>query len=436
MNQADDQDQADARGVLRIPLVVIGGFLGAGKSTLLNHWLTNANGQRLAVLVNDFGQIDVDAAMVAAHDGETLSLANGCICCSLSSGLEQALMRVIERQPPVDLILIEASGVSDPGRIAQVGLVDPKLQLEAVVVLVDAEHLIEQLDDALLADTLRRQIVAASLVVLNKKDLVSRERLAAVRQRLVRQFDRVPVLEAAHGALPLAPLVFRSPAGRAQTESMASSPGPRGFRPGSPGEETLCRASEHERLAAPGHPFEGGVWRSHGVLDADVLIGALKRLPRTVMRVKGWVTTDRHGRALIQLAGGRVRIDPLGAASGSPTPDFLDDNALVYIGLRDSDVHGTMHAALPNPLMHAWRQAGYETRIRRVEPDVERPLHAHPFDVRILVLQGELILERAGGAQAYRAGEGFDLPAGCQHAERYGPTGATVLSGRRHRPNR
>src|SRR5690606_4325844 len=102
-----------------------------------------------------------------------------------------------------ELIVIEASGVSDPGRIAQVGMSDPMLQLEAVVVMADAGHLPGQLDDPLLADTVARQIEAAGVVVLNKIDLVSAEALSALKQRLVRQFGPIPAIEARHGRLPI-----------------------------------------------------------------------------------------------------------------------------------------------------------------------------------------------------------------------------------------
>ncbi|TAM85007.1 MAG: GTP-binding protein [Candidimonas sp.] len=331
----------------RISLVVIGGFLGAGKTTLLNHWLVNAGRQRLAVLVNDFGPIDVDAAMVAAHDGETLSLANGCICCSIGSGLEEALIRVIERDPPVDLIVIEASGVSDPGRIAQVGLADPMLQLEAIVVLVDSEQVVNQLDDPLLGDTLCRQISAASLLVLNKTDLVSQVHLTRVRERIARQFGALAVIEATDAVVPIAMLI--DDAGRrrivADTRARHDHDGGTHREPDDAGGGARERNKEHilgheYEHGVPDHPFEGGVWRGDGVLGADALIAALKGLPRTVVRVKGWVTTDRHGPAIVHLAGGRVRIERLARRSS------VLDNELVYIGIRGTNVHDAVCQAL------------------------------------------------------------------------------------------
>ncbi|WP_237173756.1 CobW family GTP-binding protein [Paracandidimonas lactea] len=359
----------------RIPLVVLGGFLGAGKTTLLNHVLTQSGGARVAVLVNDFGPINVDAALIASHDGDTLSLTNGCICCSMGSGLEDALIKVLGRTPAPDLIVIEASGVSDPGRIAQVGLSDPMLQLEAVVVMVDAAQVIEQLDDPLMGDTLARQISAASLLVLNKADLVDEDGIARVRARLDAQFGSLPLLRASFGRVPLAQLL------QAAQNARASGPGEHVGRCaghdhvhdehcGHGAEHQFYDESQsenggrhdhgHARLptlgqnaadtaAEPDHPFEGGVWSARGILDADRLTHALKSLPRAVIRVKGWVVTDRHGPVMVHLAGGRVRFEPLPTgvletqrAGVLETPV----NELVYIGLRGLNPRAAVDAAL------------------------------------------------------------------------------------------
>ncbi|MCX4194705.1 GTP-binding protein [Methylobacterium organophilum] len=167
----------------RCPLTVVGGFLGAGKTTLLNRLLAGSQG-RYAVLVNDFGAINVDAGLIRDHDGQTLRLTNGCVCCSLADGFLDTLMRVLAEPEPFDHIVIEASGVGDPGAIAEIALVEPGLVLRGVVVLADAERLPGLAADPRLGDTLARQIRAADLLVLNKRDLVDEAGRAAARDTL------------------------------------------------------------------------------------------------------------------------------------------------------------------------------------------------------------------------------------------------------------
>ena len=104
-----------------LPFTVIGGYLGAGKTTLLNHLLTNARGLRVAVLVNDFGSVNIDVDLIRSHDGDTINLANGCMCCSLVGGFAQAIGQVRNRAESFDHVVIEASGVADPAKIAQYG---------------------------------------------------------------------------------------------------------------------------------------------------------------------------------------------------------------------------------------------------------------------------------------------------------------------------
>lgn len=99
----------------RLPFTVIGGFLGAGKTTLLNHWLRHADGQRLAVLVNDFGALNIDAGLIKAHSGDTIALTNGCVCCQIGDDLSMALIGVLQQRERFDAVVVEASGVSDPG---------------------------------------------------------------------------------------------------------------------------------------------------------------------------------------------------------------------------------------------------------------------------------------------------------------------------------
>jgi G3E family GTPase len=186
----------------RLPLTVIGGFLGAGKTTLLQHWLRTAGGRRLAVLVNDFGALNVDAALITASGADTIALSNGCVCCQIGDDLSAALMRVLDDAQRFDAIVVEASGVSDPWRIAQIGLADPALALGGVIVLADASALPAQAADPLLADTLQRQLDSADLIVLNKTDLVDAAGLQRVGDWLDAHAGQVPRLQTRQAAVP------------------------------------------------------------------------------------------------------------------------------------------------------------------------------------------------------------------------------------------
>ncbi len=154
-----------------IAVTVVGGYLGAGKTTLVNYVLRSAD-ERIAVIVNDFGEISIDEDLIIAADSDKLTLANGCICCSLADGFATALMQVRSSEPAPTRLLIEASGVSDPAQIA-VYSHTPGLRPDAVAVLVDAETVRERADDRWVADTVRQQIAAADLLILNKIDLLS-----------------------------------------------------------------------------------------------------------------------------------------------------------------------------------------------------------------------------------------------------------------------
>ena len=153
-----------------IPVTVIGGYLGAGKTTLLNHILRNAD-ERVAVVVNDFGDINIDADLVDSEDGDTISLANGCICCSMVDGFIGALDIVKAQSPRPQRLVVEASGVADPNQIAAYAHM-PGLALDGTVVVVDAEQVARQLRNEYIRDVIEQQLRAADLLVVNKADLV------------------------------------------------------------------------------------------------------------------------------------------------------------------------------------------------------------------------------------------------------------------------
>ena len=158
-----------------VPVTILSGFLGAGKTTLLNHLLRQAAGRRIAVLVNDFGNINIDADLVQGQTGEVLQLAGGCVCCSMQTGLLNAVAGLLE-QPEAERpehILIEASGVAEPASIA-FAFIAPSLRhvvrLDGIVTVVDA---VRSLEPARLevAHLIQAQLDAANLIVLNKTNI-------------------------------------------------------------------------------------------------------------------------------------------------------------------------------------------------------------------------------------------------------------------------
>lgn len=178
-----------------IPLTVIGGYLGAGKTTLVNRLLRQANGRRLAVLVNEFGDLPIDADLIEARDGDMISIAGGCVCCSFGGDLVSGLIDLAALDPPPDHVLLEASGVALPRQIAQsVGLL-AGYRLDAVVVLADAETLASQAVDAYVGDTIQAQLAAADLVLLNKTDLAGETARAAARARIAETAPNAVVIE-------------------------------------------------------------------------------------------------------------------------------------------------------------------------------------------------------------------------------------------------
>ncbi len=181
---------------------VVGGYLGAGKTTLVNHLLRNARGLRLAILVNDFGAIPIDADLIEAQADDLISIAGGCICCSFGSDLMGALMKLAQRDPAPAHVLIETSGVALPGIVARSAALLPSFSIDGVVVLADAETVRARAADRYMGDTITRQLEDADLVILNKADLVEAGELNTLRQWLADAAPRARLIEAIRAEVP------------------------------------------------------------------------------------------------------------------------------------------------------------------------------------------------------------------------------------------
>jgi G3E family GTPase len=169
----------------RVPVTILTGFLGSGKTTLLNHVLTAQHGKRIAVIENEFGEVGVDQELVIGAEEEIFEMNNGCICCTVRGDLIRILGNLMKRRDRFDYILVETTGLADPGPVAQTFFMDDemkdKARLDAIVTLVDAKHVHQHLDEAA---EVQKQIAFADVVLVNKIDLAPGEEIDALEERI------------------------------------------------------------------------------------------------------------------------------------------------------------------------------------------------------------------------------------------------------------
>jgi len=290
-----------------LPLTILSGFLGAGKTTLLNRLLESPGERRIAVLVNDFGRINIDASLIRSRTEDMISLTNGCACCTVSTDLTRTLIDLAQRADPPDAIVLEASGLADPRGIAQVALSNPSLRLDGVLTLVDAVQHAEAACAPDLRPTIDQQVDAADLIVLTKTDEASPEQAQAARRLLAERHPGKALVEAVHGDLP-ASLVL----GLGSARDFKSEPP-------APWDHTQA--------------FDACALQSSVALDSERLRGFLAQLPSTLLRAKGvlWVGQAPERRQVFQRVGRRWSLQPEEAWENQ-TPS----SSLVLIGPKGS----------------------------------------------------------------------------------------------------
>ncbi len=275
----------------RLPLTVISGYLGAGKTTLINRLLAEDHGLKLLVMVNDFGAINIDAELLASATDDTLTLSNGCVCCTMGADLFLAVGDVLDRSPRPDHLIIEASGIADPARIAQVAQAEPDLIYGGIVTVVDTLTWPTLSADAQIGAQVAGQVTAADLVCLSKAEVP--QPAMALQLGLQARAEVVDLRD-----LPaLAPVLFGIEAWEV---------------PVTPG-------SLHRAYVA---------WQHCGSeqMDHATLTAKLAARPEALFRVKGFVGQDDATAWEVHCVGPTISIKPL---------KLKQETRLVGIGLSE-----------------------------------------------------------------------------------------------------
>ena len=320
-----------------IPVTIVSGFLGAGKTSLLNYILSANHGLRVAVLVNDFGEINIDAELVSGVSGEsTVNLSNGCICCSIRSDLLEATVQLIQDPNPPEYIVVETSGVSDPVAVSLTFMAAElrwRTRVDSILTVVDAEQ-IDQVDGKN-RELALDQIAMADMVVLNKVDLVNderREELAGFVRDLV---PRARILETTFGKVPpdlvcgVGTYDLHRFAGKSGLDVHIHAHGeaPHG----------------HEHHTDHTLVFNTWCYATDQALSRRAVLDAMKTLPATIYRAKGFLYLHEvPGRkGIVHVVGKRARL-----ITGEPWGGEKPGTQLVFIGEEGGIDEGELQSRL------------------------------------------------------------------------------------------
>ncbi|MCX5400234.1 GTP-binding protein [Streptomyces sp. NBC_00102] len=306
----------DAR-IPQIPVIVLAGFLGSGKTTLLNHLLHHRAGNRIGVIVNDFGAIEIDAMTVSGQVGSTVSLGNGCLCCAVdASELDSYLETLTRPSVRLDLIVIEASGLAEPQELVRMLLAseNPRIVYGGLVEVVDAAEFDRTRERHPETD---RHLAVADLVVLNKTDRIDTAEHDRLRSAVAALTDRAAVVSTDHGRID--PALLFDPALRPDSERTAARQ--LTFEDLTAGEEEYHGGAGNPGGAHPHAAYQSVELSTGTPLDPRRFLRFLDSRPEGLYRIKGFVdfgAADPRNTYLLHAVGRFLRFAPRPWARDEP----------------------------------------------------------------------------------------------------------------------
>ncbi len=295
-----------------LPVTLISGFLGSGKTTLVNHILRSEAERRIGVMVNDFGQIAIDADLIVGQSDEVITLANGCICCSLRQDLSSQIFQICETPDRPEHLLVETSGISDPANLVRMFLDMQRLgtiRLDSILGLIDAENFLDTLEskERQLAIS---QIRSADILLLNKTDLVDETHLNKVSHAISQLNPHTRVLNCQHGQVPF--------------EQIIAWEGPEEQK------RDLDLSTHPEMVHSHPHSLH---YHSQSTISFKRLVPFLTQLPKEIIRAKGYLHLAERPNdcILLHLTGRRIHVRTIGSWEEKPPK-----NELIFLSLSES----------------------------------------------------------------------------------------------------